>query len=142
MSSLEPIQKMFSYEQWLSLLQKRIQIILNHDIPLFDHYINCDSTFKCIQKRGANIIKIQAIRLYIDTMINIYNKSEDIKSEIFICFGCSFYKSSKNYFLQYKQPQKQKEYCGIEIKKGIIISLIGNTSLFLLSFCLNQIIYY
>ena len=131
--------KKLTSEQCLDILQKNVQLTLHHYLPLFAYYdMACCNPFIFIQSLDDDIIKSQAMRLYIDTMVSIYSKSEIIKSKIFICFGCSFYKSEKHFFLGYEQSQK--EYCDTQIKKGIIISLIGNTSLFLLSLCLNQII--
>ena len=125
--------KFLTCQQCLDILQKNVQQLLNHTIPLFDYYVVCDNSFQCIQIRGDDIIKSQATQLYIDTMITIYDKTKNTKSQMFIIFGCSFYKAHKYYLLKYEQSQEQKEYCDIEIKKGIIISLIGASSVLLLS---------
>lgn len=74
-------------------------------------------------------IKERALQLYINTMINIYSKPDYVKKNMFVVFGCSFYKDDSRYYRMY-QPHSETD---LKIKRGIVYQIIGAKSILLLS---------
>lgn len=83
-------------------------------------------------------IKMQAIDIYIDTMIKLYTYFDYIKFNMFVAFGCTFYKY-KHYYLPDMIPLRQ-DIIKPKIKNGIVRSILGDKCVLLLSF-INYLMY-
>lgn len=113
-------------------LQKNIEKVFSGILICKVHNSKwCFSYFKKIVEQDENIaIKDDAIQLYINTMINIYTKPNNIKYTMHFVFGCShYYKFSRQapllLIIQESRPI---------INAGIIRSLLESKCVLVLSF--------
>ena len=116
---------MDKYYNILILLQDRITQAFNSTNFVPVSKLICDPYFYILSHNKNNYQNL-SIDLYIKTMINLNTKSIDIKKNMFIVFGYSFYNIISHH-IGHNIPDKYKNKC-----KTVIISGISKNIIFMI----------
>lgn len=113
---------MDKYYDILILLQNQITAAFNNINFIPVSKLICDPYFHILIHNKNNYQDL-SINLYIQTMISLHSRSIDIKKNMFIVFGHSFY-NIRSHHIGHNIPNKYKNKCKTEIISGISKNVI------------------
>lgn len=115
-----------------------LRLIQNNLRKVFDGIYNypfpsneCHSDFAIVM---CSYQKYEAIELYIETMIRIYQESDDIKRKVYTIFGCSFYPIRTIHYKTYTMFPEDKQIINTKIKYSLVKILRKSQCILLISF--------